>query len=185
MKKKLQDLYNRLKPREKKVLFFTFIVVSTLIIDFFVVEPVHRNLGLLSKDIREEENAIRKSLHVLVQKDRIIAEGKEFMAYSVEAKNPEEEMVGLLKEIQTMAEHASVSLLYVKPASGTGKEGEGIKKYYATLELEAQMEQIASFFHTAESSTKLLKIERYEIQPKTKDSSIARCAMTISKTVLN
>ncbi len=183
MKKKLLDLYKRLKPREKAVLFFTVFALSTLFIDRFLVGPIHDRLKLLDTNIREEEKAIRKSLHVLVQKDRIMAEGKEFMAYSVEAKNPEEEMVGLLKEIQMTAERATVSLLYVKPAAT--KEGEGIKKYFATLECEAQMEQIGSFFHSAESSTKLLKVERYEIQPKSKDSSIARCVMTISKTVLS
>ena len=184
MKKKLIEIYKKMSSRERGVLFFTLFVILALLIDRFVVEPVHHNLELLSTDIREEEKAIRKSLHVLVQKDRIVSEQKEFMVYSVEAKNPEEEMVGLLKEIQAMADHASVSLLYVKPATAAGKEGEGVKKYYASLECEAQMEQVTSFFHSVENSTKLLKIERYEIQPKTKDSSIARCTMTISKTVL-
>jgi hypothetical protein len=46
------------------------------------------------------------------------------------------------------------------------------------------MEQVPTFFQGIESSTKLLKIEKYQIQPKTKDSSIARCAVTIYKTVL-
>ena len=46
------------------------------------------------------------------------------------------------------------------------------------------MDKMAGFFHTIESSTKLIKIEKYQIQPKSKQSSIARGTLTIYKTVL-
>ena len=48
----------------------------------------------------------------------------------------------------------------------------------------AQMPEVASFFHHLESSNELLRVEKYDIQPKNKESSIARCSMTVSKTVL-
>ena len=182
MKKKILDLYAKLSKRERSVFFGTVLVLTALFADRLVVEPIHTSLVRLDTKIRDEETAVKKSLHVLLQKDRITAEGKELAPYSVEARNPEEEMTGLLKEIEGIADRSTVSLLYVKPAAS--KEAEGTKKYFATLECESEMQQIASFFHSLESSPKLLKIERYEIQPKNKDSSIARCAMTVSKTVL-
>ena len=81
-----------------------------------------------------------------------------------------------------MADQSNLSLLYVKPASQ--KDGEGMKKYFASLEAEGEMESVATFFHRVESSDKLLKIEKFEIQPKSRESSLARASATVSKTVL-
>ena len=136
----------------------------------------------MDRSIRDEETAIRKSVYVLNKKSKIQTESKELSTYATEIKDPEEEMTALLKMIEAMTNQAGVNLVYVKP--GVIKESPGVKKFYATLECESEMEQVATLFHTIESSPKLLKIEKYEIEPKSKDSSLARCAMTVSKTAL-
>lgn len=183
MKNKLLDRYLKLSKKEKRILWIAVTIVGIAFIDRVIVLPVVTTLTNLSINVREQEQSIKKSMNMLLHKDGIIAESQEYMAYSVEARNPEEEMVGLLKEVEQVAEKSGVSLLYVKPAA-TKEEKKGIKKYYATLECEAPMEQVATFFHGVESSTKLLKVEKYQIQPKSKDSSTARCTVTIYKTVL-
>ena len=182
MIRQLTDFYAKRSKRERLVLGLTFLVVMILLVDRLIVEPVFSKARLIDNQIRDEETAIKKSLHVLLRKDQISKESKEYEAFSVEAKNSEEEMTALLKEIEVIANKSSVSLLYVKP--GTTEENGGIKKYSASLECEAQMPEIASFFLSVESSLKLLQIEKYEIQPKNKESSIARCTVTISRTVL-
>lgn len=174
--------YKKLNKNEKRIFFAALFVVGFVFIDRAIVLPVTTNLTDLSASIREQEFTVKKSMNVLLHKDGIIEESKEFMAYSVEAKDPEEETVGLLKEIEILAERSGVNLLFVKP--GAVKDEAGMKKYYATMECEALMEQTGQFFHAVESSTRLLKIEKYQIQPKSKDSNIARCAVTIYKTVL-
>ena len=183
MKNKLSDFYLKLSKTERKVMWLAAFLVGLCFTDRVIVLPVVTTLSNLNVNIREQESAIKKSMNVLLHKDGIIAESHEYMSYSVEAKNPEEEMVGLLKEVEATAEKSGVSLMYVKPAST--KDEKGIKKYYCTLECEAPMEQVATFFHDIESSTKLLKIEKYQIQPKSKESSTARCTITIYKTVLS
>lgn len=181
--KKITAFYQKRSKRERLILWFTLIAIGGLLVDRLVAEPVIGKLASLDQAIRDEQIAAKKSLHVLVQKDRIQTESKAFSSYSVEAKDPEQEMTSLLKDIETLAEQASVSVLYVKPA--TVKEEKGTKKYMATLESESEMEQVASFFHSVESSNQLLKIEKYDITPKSKDSSIAHCTITISRTVLS
>ena len=183
MKSKLIAFYKKLSKAERKILWLAALLVVLCFVDRVIVIPVVTTLTSLNTNIREQESSIKKSMNVLLHKDGIIAESRETMSYSVEAKNPEEEMVGLLKEVEASAEKSGVSLMYVKPAN-TKEEG-GIKKYYCTLECEAPMEQVATFFHNIESSTKLLKIEKYQIQPKSRESSTARCTITIYKTVLS
>jgi len=47
------------------------------------------------------------------------------------------------------------------------------------------MEQLISFMYEVEASLKWLSIEKYEITPKSKDSSIAKCNLVVSKRVMS
>lgn len=179
---KLMEMHKKLSKNEKRILFLTITILGFVFIDKVIVLPITTTLGNLNASIHDQETSIKKSMKVLLHKDGIIEENHDYIGYSVEAKDPEEETVGLLKDIEVIAEKSGVNLLFVKP--GKVDNEKGIKRYYASLECEAQMEQVGQFFHGIESSTKLLKIEKYQIQPKSKDSSIARSSVTIYKTVL-
>jgi hypothetical protein len=183
MKNQFAEIYKKLSKTEKKILWVAGLLVALSFADRVIVMPVVTTLSTLNTSIHEQESSIRKSMNVLLHKEGITAESREYMSYSVEAKNPEEEMVGLLREVEAAAEKTGVNLMYVKPANT--KDENGVKKYYCTLECEAPMEEVATFFHDIESSTKLLKIEKYQIQPKSKESSTARATVTIYKTVLS
>ena len=179
----LTKFYAKLSKSERRILFITLLFLGLVFTDRVIVMPITTTLSALNQSVREQETSIKKSMNVLLHKDSILKESKEFMSYSVEAKNAEEEMVGLLREVESVAEKAGVSLIFVKP--GTIKEEKNIKKYYANLECEGPMEQVAAFFHDIESSNQLIKIEKYQIQPKSKDSNIARTTVSVYKTVLS
>jgi Tfp pilus assembly protein PilO len=71
----------------------------------------------------------------------------------------------------------------MKP-SGLKEEKDNTKKYLVSLSCEGQMEQIMDFMYNVENSRKFLTIEKYQISPKTKESSVINCTMTISKIVI-
>jgi hypothetical protein len=183
MKNPLASFYAKLSKKEKSILFVALLLIGIAFVDRVIVLPIVTSLSALSQNVKDQESAIKKSMSVLLHKDSIIEENRVYAEYSLEAKNPEEEMVGLLKEVEVVAKKTGVNLLYVKPGAVT--EESKTKKYYANLECEASMDLAATFFHGIESSTKLLKIEKYQIVPKSKDSSIARCTVTVYKTVLS
>ena len=137
VKNKFTDFYLKLSKPEKKILWLAALLVGLCFADRVIVLPVVTTLTSLNTSIREQETSIKKSMNVLLHTDGIISESREYMSYSVQAKNPEEEMVGLLKEVEASAEKSGVNLLYVKPANT--KDENGIKKYYCTLECEAPM----------------------------------------------
>jgi hypothetical protein len=184
MKKKILDIISKLSPREKWILGGTLLILSLFFLDRFVMGPSVNKLHRLDQQTREEENAIKKSLLVLIRKDQITIEHQAFSNYVVESKNPEEEMTLLLKEVENVASQASVSLLYDKP--GNIEEKGKIKKYAASLEFESDMPKLMTFIFMIESSQKLLQVEKYEIQPQIQEKgpTQARCTMTVSKTVL-
>ncbi len=174
--------YSKMKKGEKRIFAVTAVILLVVFVDQVIILPITTSLSSLSSTIREQESTIRKSMNVLLHKETIEEEAKEYAQYSLEANNPEMEMVSLLKEVEAVAERSGASLLYVKP--GQISDQKGTKKYYAIMECEGPMEQVSTFFHGIESSNKLLKIEKYVIAPKSKDSSLAKCQVTIYKTVL-
>ena len=180
--KALAQFYAKLKKGERRILAATVLVAGFAFVDRVIVMPILSTLTTLNQSVREQETSIRKSMNMLLHKETITAESNEYASYSIEAKNPEEEMVGLLKEVESVAGKAGVSLLYVKP--GTIKDESGTKKFYANMECEGNMESVATFFHDIESTAQLIKIEKYTIQPKSKGSSSARATVPVYKPVL-
>ncbi|MCK4519565.1 MAG: hypothetical protein KAT96_00120 [Candidatus Omnitrophica bacterium] len=182
MIKKLSAYILRLSKREKFVFFSAIFFVSLIFLDRLVLGPILSKMKLLNKEIQSQESTIKKSLHILAQKDRLKKETNKYASFVVPAQSQEEEMVFFLKDIEELANKCSVYVIDIKSA---GLAEEGIfKKYFVRLNCEAQMEQLTELFYKLESSSKMLKIEKYDIKPKTEGSSVVRCTVSISKAVL-
>lgn len=179
---KLVAFFTRLSKREKIIFYCTSFVVVTMVTDQLVIRPIARTFHSLNQQGRDLEMSIKKSVRLLAQKERMMKEAEEYAAYSAESKSPEGEAGAFLKHIEELANQSSVNLLYAKPAST--QEKEAVKKYYVTLECEGQVEQLVNFFYQIENSKLLLRIEKYALQPTAKESSVIKCAVTISKAVV-
>lgn len=182
---KVKAVYNfisHMSKREKIVFYATVFFVTLTLLDRLVINPISSKMQSLDKEIALRESEIKKSTHILAQKDRISVETAKYTPYTGSDKTEEEEVTSLLKEIESIADKSLVYLIDMKPAGV--KEVSGAKKYLVNLNCEAQMEQITVFMYAIESSSKLLVIEKYQIGPKSKDSSIGRCSIIISKLVI-
>jgi len=182
VKLKLQEVYQkiaRLNKREKFVFNLTALVLSLVILDRLIISPITSKIANLNKAIKDEETLVKKNLRILALKDKIISQKTKFDSYLTSSGSDEEEVTSLLKEIESLANKSTVYLIDMKPAGL--KESGSTKKYIINLNLEAQMEQIISFMYYIESSDRIFTVEKYDITPKSRSSSVARCGMTISK----
>lgn len=181
---KLQNIYsflNRLSKREKLVLYGAVACISLLFLDNSVVNPIVSKMEKLRKDIKEARLGIKRNTRILARKDKILAEREKYAPYFAQYQSTDEEMASLLKEIESLANKSSVYLIDIKPA---GVEAvEGTTKFFINLNCEAQLEQLFKFMYSIEESSRLLTIEKYRIAPKSQESSIARCGISISKVV--
>ena len=179
---KLDMVYNfllRLSKREKFVLYTAVFIISLVFLDRLIIGPIFHRISSLEDEIRDKESNIKKNMRILSQKDKIIAESAKYASFFKESKSEGEEITVTLKEVENLASKNSVYLIDMKPA-GIKKTG-SYRKYEVNLSCEAQMEQLAQFMYDIENSPALLTIEKYEIGPKSKESSVARCSMSISK----
>ncbi len=174
-------VFSRLPKKEKFILYIVIFFISLVILDRLIISPVFSKMKFLDKEIQSKESQIKKNLRILAQKDRIAAENAKYGSFLNSFESGEDQAASSLKEIEDYANKASVYLIDMKPS--TVKESGTSKKYLINLNCEAQMEQLVSFMYHIENSKELLTIEKCQISPKAKDSSIASCSMVISKTI--
>lgn len=182
---KLQIFYNflaHLSKREKIIFYAAISFVSLTLLDRLIISPIYSKIKSLNEEIRERESSIKKNLHILAQKDRISFEIAKYTSFLNNAKSEEEEITSALKEIEGLANKAGVYLVDMKPVGL--KPAGASKEYLINLNCEAQMEQLIDFMYNIENSNKLLTIEKYQISPKSKESSVVRCSMSIAKIVM-
>ncbi len=185
-KPNIQFLYqflSRLTKKEKTILYVACGVVFLMFFDRFIAYPVYSKINSLNNEIREKESAITRDLRIYGMKDRILNEAKKYESFLGKAQTEEEEVTILLKEIETIASKSSLYIVEMKP-SGIKEDKDKTKRFVVNLTCEGQMEQIMGFMYNIENSGMLLSIEKYQISPKSKESSVAQASMIISKVVI-
>lgn len=175
----LQAFLSHLSKREKVVLYSAAFFVCLTLIDRLLVSPISGKLKSLDEQIKEKELAIASALRIVSQKEKISSASAHIDTFSTAAGSDEEEITSLLKEIEKMANKSSVYLIDLKPSGIKG--GSFSRKYLINLNCEAQMEQLVDFMYAIENSNRLLTIEKYQISPKSKESSVAKCGLSLSK----
>lgn len=182
---KLQEVYvwiSQLSKRKKIMFYFAVFFLSAAFIDRLVIFPVASSIARLNKEIKEKEADILMDKRVLLMKDKILSESSKYASMFEPVKSEEEENTLLLKEIENLANKASVYLIDIKP--GGIKQAGLSDKFMISLNCEAQMEQLVDFMYMIENSPRLLIIEKFQIGRKSSESSVARATMTISRMVM-
>ena len=164
------------------VLYTAVVFISLAFLDRIVIFSVSNKIKFLDRQIETKESEIKKNLKILTQKNRIEVQRANLSSYLGRAQSENEEVTQLLKEIEGFANKAAINLIDMKPAGI--KEMEASRKYLINLNFEGKMEQVVEFMYEVESSRKLLTIEKYQINPKSKDSNLSKCSMVISKLVI-
>lgn len=180
--REISDRIGRLSKKERLILYLAICFVSLTLLDRSVISPIYSRIKSLNSEIKEREMTIKKNLRILAQEERIASEIAQYSTLLASAKFAGEDATALLKEIEDLANKSSVYLVNMRPA-GSRSLGAS-SKLLINLNCEAQMEQLADFMYNIETSDKLLTIERYQISPKAKGSSVVTCSMTIAKIIM-
>ena len=173
-------ILSNMSKREKIILYCALTFISFTLADRLIISPIVHKVQILNKEIKEAESDIKKDLRILAHKDRILADSKKYSKLLSSLISGDEEMTLILKEVENLANKSGIYLVDMKPG---GQSDETSNKYIVNLNCEAEMEQLMEFMYIVEDSEKLLTIEKYQISPKSADSSAARCKMMISKIV--
>jgi Tfp pilus assembly protein PilO len=177
-----KSFLDKFSKKEKMIFYAACFIVILAVFDRFIFDSISSRIGAIEDEIRASELLLRKDLRITAQQERILKLQSDFSNYSVQAKSQEEEISGILREIETLATKSSVALIEVKPSGATDEKIS--KKYSITLTCEGNITQLANFFYAVENSTVLFTIDTYSLTSRDKERGIIRCSMTISKVVV-
>ena len=173
---------SKMSKRERIVLFGAIFVLSAAFVDRVIVHSLTEKINGLDKQIKERETQIRKDLSIMAREKTIQLQQVNYKSYMGARDSENEEFTVFLKELENIASKSKIYLVDMKP-TGTKQSGES-KKYMVNLNCEGEMEPLVEFMYNIENANKLMTVEKYQIDPKSKDSDSAKCSLLISKLVI-
>jgi len=178
----INAFFSKLPKPQKNAAYILGAFLALIILNQLIVRPVYTKMAQLDKDIRNKQLEIKKSMKILGMKDAILSESAKYAPFLHNIEFGEQEVSSLLKQIENLANNSSVSLIDVKPQGM--KELGKVRVYVVALVSEAQMEALFDFMYSIENSNELLSIVRYQITPKSQESSMVSCTMTVYKILM-
>lgn len=172
----------QLSKRERTIFYVTVFFVGIVLLDRVMLSPILSKIEGLDEMIQTQEAAIKQSLLIVTQEERIEGESSRYSPYLSKPQAEKKEMTMFLKEVETIAKETSIYLIDIKHA---GKDVDGLAtRYFVKLNFEAQMEQTLHFFYKVAKFQKLVNLESYQIKPKSEGLSVVTCSASISKTII-
>ncbi|MGE5308158.1 MAG: type 4a pilus biogenesis protein PilO [Deltaproteobacteria bacterium] len=179
---KLPAKLSKLSKQEKAFLFVAIIAVGVSLVDRVIVRALWTRIRELDGKIEAREAGIRKDLKIMAQKQRIEIQQTKYRPFLGAQPTENEEFTLFLKEVDTLARDSGIYVVDMKP-TGTKQAGDSVK-YMVNLNVEAEMGALVRFLYTIEDLNKLMTVEKYQVQPKSRDSQTAKCSMLVSKLVI-
>lgn len=180
----LQQFFAKLSDKERKILTVAIILLIAAVLDRVFLSPTAEQLQTLNENIKEEENSIKKDLHFLTYKEKILKENEVLRPYYNQKERTEEEIIAaFLKKIEILATEANVNLVKVNPSEP--KQKKGYKEYYAILECSGPLQNMITFLHLIDSSADLLKTVKLNMGAKKIGSEEIIASLTIAKIIID
>ncbi len=179
----IQDFYNKLSEKEKKVFYFAVGAIVLALFDLLFLRPVLSKLKTLDEEIFETENSVKRDSRFLAYRDRILAEREAFRSfYSAEIQTPEQIKAAFLQKIVTLAEESKINLAKLAPSGENAKKG--FIKYYADLECTGSLEDLIKFMHKVDGTDDLLKVVKVNFTGKAAAKDVS-ASMSVVKVILD
>lgn len=169
-----------LNKREKSIFLATILFIAFSLLYNGVFVPYFRRAAILDKEITLLENKLMKAKRLIPRKSEI---EKGFQALALQNKeegvSSEKQIARLLIEIENLSKKANVYINDIKPRPVKGAD------YYneivVEIRLEAPIKEIAQFMYDIQQSKELLKVEKFDINIKSDDSTTLEGFLEIHK----
>ncbi len=182
--KQIQEFYTKLSPKEKNMAHIAggFILIA-LFANLFLY-PFISKLESLNQDIAENKDGLTRDSHFLKHREKILKEREVFSVYQTDDAKAEEQIIAdFLKAIELLASEAKINLSKLNPAEVTPKKG--YVEYYANLECDGRLQDVAQFLHKIDSTPNLLRVEKINMLGNKASAEGVKASVKIAKLVID
>jgi len=179
---KFKQFFSKLSKRERKILYASVIIIVLGSMDRLVYQPILSLFNEVEQEILSQENQLRKNMRFLAAREAISNRYSVYAAYAVTTGSDEEEVAGLLNEVEGVARKSGLALLNMKPKPAFTTEFG--KQYPVEVEVETQMKELIKFIHALQSSKYILRVQKLRLVPKGKSKAEVKGYLLINRTVI-
>ncbi len=165
-----------------KSLYASVIIIVLGSMDRFVYQPIMNLFNEVEQEILSQEIQLRKNMRFLAARETISNRYSAYAAYVVTTGSDEEEVAGLLNEVEGVARKSGLALLNMKPKPAFTTEFG--KQYPVEVEMETQMKELIKFIHGLQSSKYILRVQKLRLVPKGKSKAEVKGYLLINRTVI-
>ena len=179
---RFKQLFSRLSKKESTLLYATAIIILFASLDRLVYQPIVNRLNELDQEILLQENQLRRNLRNVAARETILNAYSAYAAYALTAGSDEEEIAGLLNEIEGLARKSGLSLVNMKPKPATTTDFG--KQYPVEVEVYTEMTELMTFIHGLHSSKYLLRVKKLRLISRGSRTTQVKGYLLIDKTVI-
>jgi len=180
----IQNFISKLSVQEKKIAYITVGFLVLALFDRVFFGPVMSQLKSLDEQIEQEKNMAKRDLRFLSYKSKIVKEDEAFRVFYDQKFQTEEEIIAaFLKSVEVLASEAKLNLIKVSPDDSIAQKG--FVEYFANLECNGPLENLAKFMHAIDASAEMLRITKFSVTPKRASEQDVQAAMTVAKMIIN
>lgn len=180
----IQNFISKLSPQEKKIFYIACVMITVALMDRIFIGPAMSKIKSYEEEIDKQKGVIQSDLRLLSYRDRILKEEKTFRPYyMMKEQTGEEILASFLKKIEVLASEAKINLIKVNP--GETKEKKSHLEYYANIDCEGKLEDVAKFMYAIDTSPDLLKIVKLTVGAKKAGSEEIAASMTVMKVIID
>jgi|GEM_PF-396551 len=170
-------------PKKKRyIVYIAAGLIAALFFDKVIFQTARGRIKKVNNGIFIQEKKLQRYLHALSQEDLVTSEYQKYTEGISQGHSEEEEKLKLLSEVEKLARTASVFLKDIKP--GLIEEIGLYKKYTVEIEVESEINFLIDFIYQLEKTSRLLRIEKFQLQPKEAKSAILKVRMTITQALI-
>ena len=174
------EFFYKLSKKERIGLVAALIVIMVVLVDKLVISPFGEKVHRINQEIDFSEKKLSRDLRNINNKDIIESEYKKYKNYVKKSSaSDEEDVANILAEIEALARSTGVNLVDIKPQAT--KQADFYKEYAIAVEVEGSMEQVITFLHNLNNSTQLLRSVKLRIGLKSKESSLIKASLMVTK----
>jgi len=173
---------SELPKRQRRIVYIAAGLIAAFLFDKVILQTARSRIKNVNNGIFIQEKRLQKYLQILSKEDLVTSEYQKYTEGVSQGNSEEEEKLKLLSEVEKIARNASVVLKDIKP--GPTKAIGLYKKYTIEIEVESEMNYLIDFIYQLEKTSRLLRIEKFQLRPKEAKSKTLKTQMTITQALI-
>ena len=179
----MKNWFSKLKPREQNWVWATGGIILACLFYRSAAAPVLDRLDGLHRETALRAKQWTAYQRTVAGRDQVLRVADRYLYLMQGSDSDDEETSRLLKEVESIARSAQVTVMNLKPRPV--ENSNMVKWYEVVIDTESSLEALTRFVYEIEQSPLLLRVDRLDAKQDEKLQNPLKATLQISKVVIS